>query len=74
MVMYRQKLIERRIFKLPLNLKRIYISFSHIEKHVETTLRAAEDALKRVCKLPMRFGCEGLKQCRVSVFTIASGG
>ena len=53
MVMYRQELIERRIFKLPLNLKRIYISFSHIEKHMETTLRAAEDPLKRICKLPM---------------------
>jgi glutamate-1-semialdehyde 2,1-aminomutase len=50
MVTYRQELIERGIFKLPLNLKRNHISFSHTEHHVEKTLEAAEDVLKMLSK------------------------
>jgi glutamate-1-semialdehyde 2,1-aminomutase len=50
MVTYRQELIERGIFKLPLNLKRNHISFSHTEQHVDRTLQVAEDVLKMLCK------------------------
>jgi len=50
MVTYRRRLIERGIFKLPLNLKRNHISFSHTDQHVERTLQAAEDVLKELCK------------------------
>jgi glutamate-1-semialdehyde 2,1-aminomutase len=49
-VSYRRQLLERGIFKLPLNLKRNHISFSHTDRHVETTLEMAEDVLKRATK------------------------
>ncbi len=45
-VAYRRRLMDRGIFKLPLNLKRNHISFSHTDTHVENTLQAAEDVLR----------------------------
>jgi glutamate-1-semialdehyde 2,1-aminomutase len=45
---YRRQLIERGIFKLPLNLKRNHISFSHRDEHIERTLQVAEDVLKEI--------------------------
>lgn len=54
-VTYRQKLLGRGILKLPLNLKRNHISFSHTDQHVERTLQAAEDVLKEVHKLSGSF-------------------
>jgi glutamate-1-semialdehyde 2,1-aminomutase len=54
MVMYRRRLIERGIFKLPLNLKRNHISFSHTDQHVERTLQVAEDVLKEICRVPTK--------------------
>ncbi len=45
-VEYRRRLLDRGIFKLPLNLKRNHISFSHTDTHVENTLQAAEDVLR----------------------------
>jgi glutamate-1-semialdehyde 2,1-aminomutase len=47
-VTYRRRLIECGIFKLPLNLKRNHISFSHTDQHVERTLQVAEDVLKEI--------------------------
>ena len=47
-VAYRQKLIERGIFKLPMNLKRNHISFSHTAEIVERTLQASEDVLREL--------------------------
>lgn len=44
---YRKELLERGIFKLPLNLKRNHISFSHTDADIETTLTAAEDVLRK---------------------------
>jgi glutamate-1-semialdehyde 2,1-aminomutase len=45
-VAYRRRMLERGIFKLPMNLKRSHISFSHTDLQVENTLQAAEDVLK----------------------------
>ena len=45
---YRQKLLERGIFELPLNLKRNHIGFSHDEQHIEQSLEAAEDVLREL--------------------------
>lgn len=47
-VEYRKRLLGQGIFKLPLNLKRNHISFSHTDHDVETTLSAAEDVLKKM--------------------------
>jgi glutamate-1-semialdehyde 2,1-aminomutase len=44
---YRMKLLEHGIFKLPLNLKRNHISFSHTDADIEATLSAVEDVLKK---------------------------
>jgi len=44
---YREKLVERGIFKLPLNLKRNHISFTHTDADIDATLSAAEDVLKK---------------------------
>lgn len=53
-VKYRQELIELGIFEMPINLKRSHLSFSHTDEHVARTLQAAEDVLKRICKLVSR--------------------
>jgi glutamate-1-semialdehyde 2,1-aminomutase len=44
---YRRKLVDQGIFKLPLNLKRNHISFSHTDADIERTLSVAEDVLKK---------------------------
>src|SRR5712692_6936819 len=44
-VTYRKKLIERGIYKLPVNLKRNHISLSHTAADVDETLTAAEQVL-----------------------------
>ncbi len=43
---YRRGMLERGIFKFPLNLKRNHLSFSHTDKHVDFTLESAEAVLK----------------------------
>ncbi len=45
-IRYRQKLLERGILKIPLNLKRNHVSFSHTEADIQRTLQVAEDSLK----------------------------
>jgi glutamate-1-semialdehyde 2,1-aminomutase len=45
-VRYRQELIARGVFELPVNLKRSHLSFSHTQADVDRTLEAAEDALR----------------------------
>ena len=45
---YRQKLIERGIFELPMNLKRNHISYSHTDADVDETLAAAEASLREL--------------------------
>lgn len=47
-VLYRQKMIERGIFKLPMNLKRNHISLSHTTEMVDRTLQTAEDVLREL--------------------------
>lgn len=47
-VLYRQKMIERGIFKLPMNLKRNHISLSHTAEMVDRTLQTAEDILREL--------------------------
>jgi glutamate-1-semialdehyde 2,1-aminomutase len=45
-VSYRLKLLQKGIFKLPLNLKRNHISSSHTNFHIDKTLEACEDVLQ----------------------------
>lgn len=47
---YRKKLIERGIFKLPMNLKRSHISVSHTPEMVDCTLQASEDVLRELTR------------------------
>lgn len=47
---YRKRLVERGIFKLPMNLKRNHLSLSHTREHVDQTLQACEDVLKDLSK------------------------
>ena len=47
-ISYRQRLLDRGIFKLPYNLKRNHISFSHTDADIEETLQACEDTLKEL--------------------------
>ncbi len=45
-VAYRQGLIARGVFKMPLPLKRAHLGYSHTEQDIDRTLEAAEDVLK----------------------------
>jgi len=45
-VEYRRRLIERGIFKMPANLKRNHVSYSHTDGHVDKTLDICESVLK----------------------------
>ncbi|MEP7198379.1 MAG: aspartate aminotransferase family protein [Chloroflexota bacterium] len=47
-VTYRKRMIERGIYKLPVNLKRNHISLSHTAADVDETLSAAEQVLKEL--------------------------
>jgi glutamate-1-semialdehyde 2,1-aminomutase len=47
-VTYRRKLIERGIYKLPVNLKRNHISLAHTEADIDETLAVAEAVLKEM--------------------------
>jgi glutamate-1-semialdehyde 2,1-aminomutase len=45
-VAYRQALIARGVFKMPLPLKRAHLSYAHSEEDIARTLQVAEDVLK----------------------------
>ncbi len=45
---YRRKMIERGVYKLPVNLKRNHISLAHTAADIDQTLEAAEAALKEM--------------------------
>lgn len=47
-VKYRQKLLEKGIFKLPMNLKRNHISYSHTVEDIDYTLETIESVLKEL--------------------------
>jgi len=47
-VRYRKKLLERGIFKMPMNIKRNHISYSHTVNEIDTTLEAIEDVLREL--------------------------
>jgi len=49
-VKYRQRLIDRGIFKMPINLKRNHITYAHTEADVDGTLQACEDVLKEMSR------------------------
>ena len=51
-VEYRRRLIERGIYKIPLNLKRSHVGFSHTDAHIDRTLEACEDVLKEMSGQP----------------------
>jgi len=51
---YRQRLIRRGIFKVPRNLKRSHVSYSHTDEHVDKTLQTVEDVLKEMASAPVR--------------------
>jgi glutamate-1-semialdehyde 2,1-aminomutase len=45
-ISYRRRLLEKGIFKLPMNLKRNHIGYSHTDEHIDTTLEIIESVLK----------------------------
>lgn len=45
-VRYRQELMQRGVFEIPMNLKRNHISYSHTEADIDFALNAAEGAFK----------------------------
>jgi glutamate-1-semialdehyde 2,1-aminomutase len=45
-VFYRQQLMKRGVFEIPMNLKRNHLSFSHTAADVDLTLEIAEQALR----------------------------
>ena len=45
-VRYRQELLKRGVFEMPMNLKRNHISFSHTDADIDVALEAAEDAMQ----------------------------
>ena len=45
-VTYRQGLIERGVFEMPMNLKRNHISYAHTDEDIDHTLEAAEASLR----------------------------
>jgi len=45
-VRYRQELMKRGIFEIPMNLKRNHLSYSHTEADVDLSLEAAEEAFR----------------------------
>lgn len=47
-VRYRQELMKRGVFEMPMNLKRNHISYSHSDADVDQTLQAAEESLRAV--------------------------
>ena len=47
-VRYRRKLIERGIYKLPMNLKRNHISLAHTSGDIDRTLEACEDVIREI--------------------------
>jgi len=49
---YRRRLINRGIFKMPMNLKRNHVSYAHTDAHVDQTLQACEDVLKEMFGSP----------------------
>jgi glutamate-1-semialdehyde 2,1-aminomutase len=44
-IRYRQELMQRGVFELPMNLKRNHLSFSHTDADVDLSLTAAEESL-----------------------------
>ncbi len=51
-VEYRRRLIDRGIFKMPMNLKRNHVNYAHTDAHVDQTLEACEDVLKEMVGVP----------------------
>ncbi|WP_127579344.1 aspartate aminotransferase family protein [Paenibacillus koleovorans] len=47
-VNYRKKLIERGIFKMPMNIKRNHVSYSHTDADIDYTLEVIETVLKEL--------------------------
>lgn len=47
-VAYRRALMEKGIFKLPMNLKRNHISYSHTDEDIDYTLECVEEVVKRL--------------------------
>jgi glutamate-1-semialdehyde 2,1-aminomutase len=47
-VAYRRKMIERGVYKLPVNLKRNHISLSHSQADIDQTLEAADAVMKEL--------------------------
>lgn len=47
---YRRRLMQRGVFKIPMNLKRGHISYAHTEADIDFTLQAVEDVLTEMVK------------------------
>lgn len=48
---YRKKLLEKGILKMPMNLKRNHISYSHTNAEIDYTLQCMEDVLTDIAKV-----------------------
>jgi glutamate-1-semialdehyde 2,1-aminomutase len=49
-IRYRQGLIRRGVYEIPLNIKRCHLSYSHTVADVDNTLQAAEDSLRELLR------------------------
>ncbi len=47
-VEYRRRLMQRGFFKIPMNLKRAHISYTHTQADIDNTLQVVEDVLKEM--------------------------
>jgi glutamate-1-semialdehyde 2,1-aminomutase len=45
-IRYRQELMKRGVFEIPMNLKRNHVGYSHTDADIDVSLEAAEDALR----------------------------
>lgn len=45
-VRYRQELMKRGVFEIPMNLKRNHVSYSHTQEDIDWTLGVAEEAMR----------------------------
>lgn len=49
-VVYRRKMIDKGIFKMPMNIKRNHIGYSHTDEDIDTTLEVVETVLKEMTR------------------------
>jgi glutamate-1-semialdehyde 2,1-aminomutase len=61
---YRRKLIEKGVYKMPMNIKRNHISYSHTDLEIDTTLEIIETVLKELLASKRSFNKKGVNSSR----------